>query len=76
MKLNRIGYAKYLGLLLLAVMACIGCDDTTGTLGVGMLPESDGLSTHTAIFNVKTRSFIADSVFAKTMLLPLHHTQQ
>lgn len=66
MKLNRIGYAKYLGLLLLAVMACIGCDDTTGTLGVGMLPESDGLSTHTAIFNVKTRSFIADSVFAKT----------
>lgn len=57
---------KHLGILLLAVLTFFGCDDTTGTLGTGMLPDTDSISTKTSIFNVTTKSFIADSVFAKT----------
>ncbi len=57
---------KHIGMLLLAGLAIFGCDDTTGTLGVGMLPESDGMSAHTTTFDVTTRSFVVDSVFAKT----------
>ena len=58
---------KYLGALLLtATLTFFGCDDNTGTLGIGMLPGSDGISAHTTTFNVVTRSVFADSVFAKT----------
>lgn len=57
---------RYLGTLLLAVLTLFGCDDNTGTLGLGMLPGSDGLSVHTTTFDVTTRSFAVDSVFAKT----------
>ena len=57
---------RYLGTLLLAVLTFFGCDDNTGTLGLGMLPDSDGMSAHTTTFNVTTRSFAVDSVFAKT----------
>ena len=39
---------KYLGALLLAAtLTFFGCDDNTGTLGIGMLPGSDGISAHT-----------------------------
>ena len=37
---------RYLGTLLLAVLTFFGCDDNTGTLGLGMLPDSDGMSAH------------------------------
>lgn len=57
---------RYLGTLLLAVLTFFGCDDNTGTLGLGMLPGSDGMSAHTTTFDVTTRSFAVDSVFAKT----------
>ena len=58
---------KYLGALLLtATLTFFGCDDNTGTLGMGMLPGSDGMSAHTTTFNVTTSSVLADSVFAKT----------
>ena len=58
---------KYLGALLLAAtLTFFGCDDNTGTLGIGMLPGSDGISAHTTTFDVTTRSVVADSVFAKT----------
>ncbi|MDE6348657.1 MAG: DUF4270 domain-containing protein [Bacteroides sp.] len=57
---------KYLGALLLAVLTFTGCDDNTGTLGLGMLPGSDNMSAHTTTFDVITRSFAVDSVFAKT----------
>lgn len=57
---------KYIGTLLLAVLTFFGCDDSTNTLGIGMLPDSDGMTAHTTIFNVTTESFLADSVFAKT----------
>ena len=57
---------RYLGTLLLAILTFFGCDDNTGTLGIDMLPNADGLSVHTTTYNVTTRSFMADSVFAKT----------
>ena len=57
---------RYIGILLLAILTFFGCDDNTGTLGLGMLPGSDGMSAHTTTFNVTTRSFAVDSVFAKT----------
>ena len=41
---------RYLGTLLLAVLTFFGCDDNTGTLGLGMLPDSDGMSAHTTTF--------------------------
>lgn len=58
--------ARHIGILLLAILTIFGCDDTTGTLGLGMLPGSDGMSARTATFNVTTRSIAVDSVFAKT----------
>lgn len=58
---------KFLGALLLtATLTFFGCDDNTGTLGIGMLPGSDGISALTTEFPVTTRSVLADSVFAKT----------
>lgn len=57
---------KYWGMLLIAVLSFFGCDDTTGTLGIDMLPDSDAMSSQTRVYDVKTRSFLADSVFAKT----------
>ncbi len=48
---------RYLGTLLLAVLTFFGCDDNTGTLGLGMLPDSDRMSAHTTTFDVITRSF-------------------
>ena len=58
---------KFLGALLLtATLTFFGCDDNTGTLGIGMLPGSDGISALTTKYPVTTRSVLADSVFAKT----------
>lgn len=58
---------KYIGILLLsAVLTFFGCDDNTGTLGTGMLPGSDSVSVHTTLFDVTTRSIVADAVYAKT----------
>lgn len=56
----------YIGTLFLAALTLFGCDDTTGTLGLGMLPDSDGMTAHTTTFDVTTRSIAVDSVFAKT----------
>ena len=58
--------ARHIGILLWAILTLFGCDDTTNTLGLGMLPNSDGMSAHTATFDVTTRSIAVDSVFAKT----------
>ena len=43
-----------------------GCDDNTGGLGLGMLPESDGITVGTETFGVTTTSVAFDFVFAKT----------
>ena len=57
---------KYIGTLLLAVLTFFGCDDNTGTLGIDMLPGSDGISAHTTTFEVETKSVPAGAVYAKT----------
>lgn len=46
---------KFLGALLLtATLTFFGCDDNTGTLGIGMLPGSDGISALTTKYPVTT----------------------
>lgn len=57
---------KYLGILLFAITAFYGCDDNTGTLGMSMLPDSDGISATTTTFDVTTKSIRAENVYAKT----------
>ncbi len=57
---------KYIGILSLVLLSIVGCDDNTGTLGMGMLPDSDGLSSHTASYDVTTYSVEAGQVFSKT----------
>ena len=57
---------KNIGLLFLTVLTLFACDDTTNTLGIGMLPPSDTLSVHTKVYNVTTESYLADAVYAKT----------
>ena len=51
---------RYLGILLLAFLTLFSCDDNTGTLGMGMLPDSDGIKAETTTFNVITNSYPAD----------------
>lgn len=60
--------AKYIGILSLALLSIFGCDDNTGTLGMSMLPDSDGLSAHTTSYDVTTYSVEADHVFSKTSI--------
>ncbi len=48
------------------LLAFFGCDDNTGSLGINMLPSSDAITSNTILFDVQTRSIMADSVFAKT----------
>ncbi len=60
--------AKQIGGLLLALTAFAGCDDTTGTLGLDLLPESDGFWANTATFSVMTESLAVDSVYAKSSI--------
>lgn len=48
--------AKYLWVAALFILVFIGCDDTTGTLGMGVLPESDIITVDTISFSVRTES--------------------
>ncbi|MDR0745292.1 MAG: DUF4270 domain-containing protein [Mediterranea sp.] len=57
--------AKYLWLALITLVFS-GCDDNTGGLGLGMLPESDEITVGTKTFDVITESAAFGSVFAKT----------
>lgn len=59
---------KLLGALLGASLFLGACDDTTNTLGMGMLPGSDAVVAHTTTFDVTTRSVEADAVYAKTSI--------
>ncbi|MEG1562808.1 MAG: DUF4270 domain-containing protein [Bacteroides sp.] len=62
MKLN------YIGVVLIA-LAFFGCDDNTGSLGLGMFPDSDqNIKGHLATFEVTTQSELAEKVFAKTSI--------
>lgn len=59
--------AKQTGVALLAALAAFaGCDDNTGSLGMGMLPPADGMEANTIVFDVKTKSVEAGAVYAKT----------
>lgn len=57
---------KYLASLLCGLLLISGCDDTTNTLGTGMLPTEDGMQAFTTRYDVTTRSYVADAVFART----------
>lgn len=57
---------RYIGILLLALLAFCGCDDNTGTLGMGMLPDSDGISAKTKTFDVVTNSWQAEKIYARS----------
>lgn len=59
---------KYLSILLLA-LTFFGCDDTTGTLGLGMFPDGDqNINGNRATFDVTTQSELAGKTFAKTSI--------
>lgn len=59
---------KYLWMLLLA-LTFFGCDDNTGTLGLGMFPGGDqSINGKLASFDVTTQSELAGKVFAKTSI--------
>ena len=57
---------KYLWVALLS-LTFWGCDDNTGTLGLGMFPGGDQtINGKLATFEVVTESKLAEQVFAKT----------
>ena len=47
---------RHIGLLLLAAVAWASCDDSTATLGIDMLPQEDGIATHTTTYTAQSRS--------------------
>lgn len=58
--------AKYVWVTLLA-LTFFGCDDNTGTLGLGMLPESDqNINGRYTTYELTTNSDLSGPVFAKT----------
>lgn len=57
---------RFLGLLLLAVLTFFACDDNTSSLGIDMLPATDGVTAHATTFPVTTRSVKAENVYSKT----------
>lgn len=59
---------RFLGTLLIALLTFFSCDDTTGSLGIDMLPDADGITAHTITFDVTTESYLADSVYAKSSI--------
>jgi hypothetical protein len=62
MKLN---YLLLGGILLVAAW---GCDDNTGSLGLGMLPGSDKIAPQSKSYEATTQSVLSGSVYAKTSM--------
>ncbi|WP_321518853.1 DUF4270 domain-containing protein [uncultured Bacteroides sp.] len=58
---------KYLWASLLAFVL-FSCDDTTGTLGLGMMPSSDSIALGAQTFDVSTETMLAGPVYAKTSM--------
>ena len=50
----------------LLASAIYSCDDTTGSLGLDMLPGSDNVNVSSTSFDVTTKSILSGPVFAKT----------
>lgn len=57
--------AKCIGILLVAFLTLIGCDNNTATLGIDALLELSTRSGDAAIFNVTSRSANAANVYSK-----------
>lgn len=58
--------ARYLLVAILA-LTFFGCDDNTGSLGLGIFPDGDqNLNGRDTTFRVTTESILSDSVYAKT----------
>lgn len=60
-------------LKLLAMAACIGlavasCDDTTDSIGSSLIERTDKLAISTGVFDVATRSIVADSVYSRNAI--------
>jgi len=58
---------KYLWASLFAFVL-FSCDDTTGTLGLSMMPDSDKIDLKAQTFDVSTETILAGSVYAKTSM--------
>ena len=56
---------KYLCALLLAALT-YSCDDTTPGIGDTTIPDGDHIQAGGKIYDVTTRSILADSVYART----------
>ncbi|MCD8079331.1 MAG: DUF4270 domain-containing protein [Bacteroides sp.] len=50
----------------IALLALAGCDDSTGTLGLDVLPDTDAKEVKSTTYYVETRSMEAGAVYAKT----------
>lgn len=62
----NVKFLRYAATCMLAILTFVGCDDTTGTLGMDMLPPSDGLSAHMKSYEVFTESRKAENIYSKT----------
>ena len=56
---------KYLYALLLPAMIC-SCDDATTGIGDSTIASGDPIPAGAAVYDVPTRSILADSVYART----------
>ncbi|MGL5272921.1 MAG: DUF4270 domain-containing protein, partial [Phocaeicola sp.] len=56
---------NYLFALLLTIIAC-SCDDSTSGIGDTVIPEGDHIQAGVANYEVKTRSLLMDSIYART----------
>ena len=66
--MNSFSYIRTFFLWTVLPLFTFSCDDTTGTLGSGIMPDEDGLQISQATYKVFTRSLKADSVLATTDL--------
>lgn len=53
-------------LAMLLIIALFGCDENTGSLGLGVLPDDDRMTVGTKTFDATTKSVLSGPVFAKT----------
>ena len=54
--------------LLLASLTFVACDDNTGEMGTSLIGRTDNLNISTDTFRVATRSYLADSVYARNAI--------
>lgn len=50
----------------LFAIACCACDDNTSSLGVEIIPDSDGITIHSKNFNIQTQTVQAEAELART----------